>query len=108
MENPLAEIENVVRLCVGLNDNPESQLVAIEQCATEHHAELEVDVPHRYYTRDAEFNHPLCKIGTAPGSREGILRIYQCVALPLLPSLAHSIVLKVVPHPFPQAFTHHQ
>jgi len=33
----------------------------------------------RYYTSDASFNHPLCSVGAAPGSREGLLRVYQYV-----------------------------
>ncbi|KAH7106071.1 hypothetical protein BKA62DRAFT_688779 [Auriculariales sp. MPI-PUGE-AT-0066] len=61
MENPLIEIDDVVRACVGLDATPDSQVVAIE----------------RYFTRDAAFNHPLCKVGAAPGSREAILKIYQ-------------------------------
>ncbi|KAL4908601.1 hypothetical protein BDW74DRAFT_175283 [Aspergillus multicolor] len=59
MEDPVAEISTVVH---RLTQSPPS---------------LQEETIDRYFTRNAEFIHPFCRIWTLPGSRWGVKKIYQ-------------------------------
>ncbi|VDB98183.1 unnamed protein product [Peniophora sp. CBMAI 1063] len=60
MENPKKEIEEVFsKLTMAPSATIQSSALA------------------RYYTSDAGFRHPLCRIPCAPGSRDQLLGVYQ-------------------------------
>ncbi|EJU04617.1 hypothetical protein DACRYDRAFT_104501 [Dacryopinax primogenitus] len=60
MEDPAKELPEVVMLFT-MASTPEVQQAAIN----------------KYFSKDASFNHPLCKIEHGTESREGILAVYQ-------------------------------
>ncbi|EJD48242.1 hypothetical protein AURDEDRAFT_113076 [Auricularia subglabra TFB-10046 SS5] len=62
MDRPAEQLAHVVRECTGaLHESADVQRAAIE----------------RYYAPDCEFNHPLCRVSSAPSSRDDVLRVYQ-------------------------------
>lgn len=59
MDDPIQDISPVVRaLCQG---TPNEQKEALE----------------RYFTEDAAFYHPFCRVDHAPGSRKKLLAIFR-------------------------------
>jgi hypothetical protein len=60
MENPVEEIAKVVEILAGAA-SPDTQAAAFE----------------RYFTPDASFSHPICRVSSSPQSRTYILGIYQ-------------------------------
>ncbi|KAI9373454.1 hypothetical protein BJX61DRAFT_502640 [Aspergillus egyptiacus] len=59
MEDPVAEIPTVIHL---LTQSPPS---------------LQEETINRFFTPNAEFVHPFCRIWSVPGSRWGVKKIYQ-------------------------------
>ena len=62
MERPQDDLGNIVQRLLS-TDSPDMQKEMVL----------------KYFTEDASFSHPLCRVESAPNSRDDILNIYQSV-----------------------------
>jgi len=62
MEHPQDELRNIVPRLLSV-DSPDTQKETVL----------------KYFTENASFSHPLCRVESAPNSRNDILSIYQSV-----------------------------